>query len=344
MATIFNTYQNDYLSLETRYNGWWSMTRLILAPLRGITDWPFRAAIARHFPGFGEAVAPFINPQKPGGKKLAPLADLLPEHNRLLPVTPQLLDNHAESFLAMAKRLEDLGYDRLNWNLGCPAPMVTHKGRGAAMLAKPDEIFRLLDEVLPRLTCRLSLKTRLGMHSAQEILALLPRLNAYPLDELIIHPRLGAQMFNGQPDLDGFAAALAASVHPVVYNGDITSLGDFRRLAARFPQVSGWMIGRGAVARPALAGEIVAGKSAMATSAEQPTLPMRLAAFHDQLFTAYAAKLAGPGHLLGKMKQFWLYFIASFPGREKLIKTIVRTHSLSRYQEVTRTVFEQGKE
>jgi tRNA-dihydrouridine synthase len=309
--------------------------RLILAPLRGITDWPFRQAIARHFPGFHEAVAPFINPQKPGGKKLAPLADLLPEHNRLLPVVPQLLDNQPQSFLDMAKRLEYLGYTRLNWNLGCPAPMVTRKGRGAAMLAKPDEISLLLDFVLPRLSCRLSLKMRLGMSDRREIITMLPRLNNYPLDELIIHPRLGSQLFHGAPDLEGFAEVLAASAHPLVYNGDIVSLDDFRRLSARFPQVSGWMIGRGAVAQPFLAAAI-AGR-------EPPELSARLAAFHDELFAAYEKKLSGPGHLLGKMKQLWLYFIASFPGQEKFGKTIVRTHSLSHYREAVRAVFGQKK-
>ena len=323
--------------------------RLILAPLRGITDWPFRQAIATHFPGFHEAVAPFVNPQKSGGKKLAPLADLLPEHNHSLPLVPQLLDNHPESFLAMAKRLEELGYRRLNWNIGCPAPMVTHKGRGAAMLAKPGEIRALLDFVVPRLTCRLSLKMRLGMRSPQDILALMPLLNDYPLEQLIIHPRLGIQLFHGQPDLDGFAAALAASVHPVIYNGDINCLEDFQRLRQRFPLVGGWMIGRGAVARPALAEEILGNQP----PTEPPTEPSmkqpseilpRLTAFHDELFAAYAEKLSGPGHLLGKMKQFWLYFIASFPGQEKLLKTIVRTHGLARYREVTRAVFEQAAE
>lgn len=341
--------------------------RLLLAPLRGITDWPFRQAIARHFPGFHEAVAPFINPHKPGGRrlasKLAPLADLLPEHNQLLPVVPQLLDNHPESFLAMGKRLEDLGYCRLNWNMGCPAPMVTRKGRGAAMLAKPDEICTLLDSVLPRLSCRLSLKMRLGMSNSHEILALLPRLNGYPLEELIIHPRLGIQQFKGQPDLDGFAAALAASAHPVIYNGDINSLEDFQRLCGRFPQVSGWMIGRGAIARPALAEEILGNELSRKPLTELPMQPFteqpvespaklaanastksteflpRLAAFHDELFAAYAEKLSGPGHLLGKMKQFWLYFIASFPEQERFLKTIVRTHSLARYQEVVRAIF-----
>ena len=327
--------------------------RLILAPLRGITGWPFRDVLARHFPGFHEAVAPFINPQKTGDKRLAPKpappADLLPEHNRSLPVVPQLLDNHRQSFLAMAKRLEDIGYHRLNWNLGCPAPMITHKGRGAAMLAKPDDICALLDFVLPRLSCRLSLKTRLGMSSGQELLALMPRLNDYPLEQLIIHPRLGIQQFNGQPDLDGFAAALAASTHPIVYNGDITCLADFRRLQRRFPQVSGWMIGRGAIAHPALAEGIMSNEP----PTEPPTKPLtpacadrgspqllpRLTAFHDALFAAYTEQLSGPGHLLGKMKQFWFYFIASFPGQEKLLKSIVRAHSLARYQEAARAVF-----
>jgi len=326
---IFNNYFSNH-----------KMTlRLILAPLRGVTGWPFRDAIARHFPGFHEAVAPFLNPQKEGGKKLAPLADLLPEHNRSLPVVPQLLDNHPESFLAMAKRLEDLGYRRLNWNLGCPAPMVAHKGRGAAMLAKPDQICALLDFVLPRLSCRLSLKTRLGMRSDQDILTLIPRLNGYPLEELIIHPRLGIQLFAGQVNLDGFAAALTASAHPVIYNGDINSLEDFQRLRRRFPQVSGWMIGRGAVAYPALAEAILSNESPIKAPAQPPELLPRLAAFHDELFAAYAETLSGPGHLLGKMKQFWLYFIASFPGQEKLLKPIVRAHGLARYQEAVQAVF-----
>jgi tRNA-dihydrouridine synthase len=171
------------------------------------------------------------------------------------------------------------------------------------------------------------------MRSAEEILALIPRLNGYPLEELIIHPRLGIQLFAGQPSLDGFAAALAASVHPVVYNGDINSLEDFQRLCDRFPHVSGWMIGRGAVACPALAEQILNNEAAAAPFDEPPQILPRLAAFHDELFAAYAGTLSGPGHLLGKMKQFWLYFIASFPGQEKLVKTIVRAHSLACYQE-----------
>ncbi|MDR3089244.1 MAG: tRNA-dihydrouridine synthase family protein [Desulfobulbaceae bacterium] len=308
--------------------------RLIVAPLRGITDQPFRRAIARHFPGFSEAVAPFINPQKEGGatKKLAPLADLLPEGNQDLSVTPQLLDNHRQSFVDMARRLEDLGYQRINWNLGCPAPMVTRKGRGAAMLEKPEAISALLDFALPRLRCRLSLKMRLGMRDRGEILAVMPRLHDYPLTELIIHPRLGRQMFRGAPDLDGFTEALAASRQPVVYNGDILNSDDFRRLHQRFPQVAGWMIGRGAVARPVIAMEIVAGAP--------PDLKPRLVAFHDELFAAYQEKLCGPGHLLGKMKQLWLYFIASFPGQEKSLKAIVRAKDLTRYHEATRAVFD----
>lgn len=307
---------------------------LYLAPLRGITDVVFRNVFSRHFGGIDEAIAPFVNPQKDPSKKMKPLADLLPEENRQLAVIPQLLNNTAADFLHLAQRLEDLGYTRLNWNLGCPAPMVANKGRGSGLLPYPDEIVELLDTVLPRLRATLSIKMRLGFYDKEESFALLPRLDGYPLAELIIHPRLGKQLYRGKPDLGGFAECLALTRHRLVYNGDITSLAVYTDLAARFPTVSRWMIGRGVLANPLLAEEL---KGKVET--DRRIRMERIRAFHDELLDTYRQRLSGPGHLLGKMKQLWLYLVYSFPEKDKPFKKIKKAHTEQQLLEAVEQMF-----
>jgi tRNA-dihydrouridine synthase len=307
---------------------------LYLAPLRGITDVLFRNVFVRHFSGFDSAIAPFLNPQQNPSKKTKMLADIFPEDNRRLAVIPQLLNNDATEFLDMAKRLEDLGYTSLNWNLGCPAPMVANKGRGSGLLPHPEDIIELLDEVIPRLNATLSIKMRLGFHQKRESLTLLPRLNDYPLDEIIIHPRLGKQLYKGKTDPGGFAECLALTRHRLVYNGDITSVSIYADLAGRFPTVSRWMIGRGVLANPFLAEEL---KGHIESDAA--TRVQRIRAFHDDLMEGYRQKLSGPGHLLGKMKQLWLYLHLSFPGKDKFLKKIKKSNTEQQLLEAVDQMF-----
>jgi len=310
---------------------------LYLAPLQGITEALFRNLFARHFPGFDAAMAPFINPQGQANFKQKVLADVLPEVNTGLPLVPQLLHNDAANFLAMAQRLADLGYTEINWNLGCPAPMIVRKKRGSGLLPYPDLILAFLDQVMPRLPVRLSIKTRLGLNVNSELLNLLPQLDAYPLTEIIVHARLGRQMYRGATDLDGFAACLAAAGHPLVYNGDIGDAAGFAELAGRFPQVNRWMIGRGALCNPFLPALI---KGDPEPSPEERL--RRLMAFHDDLYAAYRLRLSGPSHLLGRMKQLWAYLISSFPGREKLLKKINKAMSEEQYGRIVAQLRESG--
>ncbi len=154
---------------------------LILAPIRGVTDCHFRSLFNHYFPGFDRALAPFINPQRSSQYQPRQLKDLLPEANTNLPATPQLLHTNADDFLFLAMRLHDMGYKEINWNLGCPAPMVTKKKRGSGLLPYPDEILLFLDKVVPKLPMQLSIKTRLGLENPDELLTLLPALGYYPL-------------------------------------------------------------------------------------------------------------------------------------------------------------------
>ncbi len=308
---------------------------LYMAPLKGITDALYRRVYCNHFGGLDSCIAPFINPQSSALCSDKLLSDLLPRHDNDLPLVPQLLNTDADGFLCVAERLWQLGYREINWNLGCPVKMVAGKKRGSGLLPYPDRITALLDAVMPRLQAGLSIKMRLGYKDCSEARELLPRLDAYPLTEIIIHPRLGVQLYRGSTLPEEFQICSELTRHTMVYNGDIASVSDYTRLAGRFPSVNRWMLGRGLVANPFLAQEIKGG------SVSDQVRQEVLRAFHQDLFQAMKQRLSGPGHLLGKMKQVWIYFIGSFPGKEKLLKKITRAANEQAYLAAVEAVLEE---
>jgi tRNA-dihydrouridine synthase len=309
---------------------------LTLAPIKGFTEAPYRNAAAEFFEGFDAAMAPFVVTIQ--GRKYpdAHLKDLLPENNHGWSVVPQILSNHPEGFIKLAQRLFDLGYETVNWNLGCPFPRVAKKNRGSGLLPDPERIDHFLEEVVPAIPGRLSIKTRIGRFDAGEIESLIPVFNRYPLAELIIHPRTGVQMYAGKPDLDVFANCLKRSVSPLVYNGDIYTVPDFTALANRFGSIDRWMLGRGALADPFLPGAI---KGIVTPESEKLELIRR---FHGRLFDAYARLLSGPSHLGDKMKGFWLYLSRSFEEGRKILKKIQKTRQADHYAEVVNRFFDGG--
>lgn len=309
---------------------------LYLAPLRGFTEYIYRNAFSRHFDGFDLAVAPFIPTMSDARLKRKHLKDVWPENNPAMPVIPQIIGNSAEDFILLARRLYDLGYETINWNLGCPFPMVAKKQRGSGLLPHPGKIEAFLEETIPAIPNRLSIKARLGRKKTNEILTLLEIFNRYPLDEVIVHPRTGKQMYGGQPDLDMFEECLKVSTHTMVYNGDINDLDTFNTFSKRFGTVNRWMIGRGALIDPFLPAIIKNGKDGAANKVDV------FRAFYEDLFEQYRIEFHGPGHLLDRMKGFWTYFSQSFKDGHKVKKKIHRTPKLERYLKIVDRFFEEG--
>ena len=307
---------------------------IYLAPIRGLTDALFREVLFKHFNGFDGAVAPFINPQGASRYQDKMLLDVLPENNRGVEIVPQLLNTRADHFLLLAGRLTDLGYTHINWNLGCPAPMIAKKKRGSGLLPYPDEIIELLEKVIPRLNIELSIKTRLGYYEQAEIETLLPRLDDFPLKEIIIHARLGKQLYKGVTSPEGFQQCLRLSNHTLTYNGDVNNLAIYASLKKKFPGVNRWMLGRGALGNPLIAEEI---KGIYVSSDGQKSL--RLKDFHDELLSRYESRLSGPSHILGRLKQLWTQMISSFPGQEKHLKKILKSRTLESYQLAVHHIF-----
>ena len=276
-----------------------------LAPLRGLTGALFRNTYAEFFDGIDGAVTPFLTTIQGVRIKPSQLGEVLPANNTRIPAVPQIISKNPDNFVSLATALHQLGYDTVNWNLGCPFARVAQKQRGSGMLPHPDRIDAFLDKAMGAIAVQVSIKLRLGRHHPQEILSLLPVFNRYPIQSLIIHPRTGVQMYTGRPDLDGFQA-----------------------LRQRFPGVAGWMIGRGVLANPFLPAQIkgldLAGTDRVA----------RFQQFHDALHDRFACVRQGPAQLLDTMKGYWTYFAGGFQHGEKLLKRVRKVRRIEQYREV----------
>ncbi|HHU36969.1 MAG TPA: tRNA-dihydrouridine synthase family protein [Treponema sp.] len=278
---------------------------LYLAPMHGVTSWILRNVLFLHAPGFDRAIAPFILAASATRSKKNHFKDINPYQQASIPIEPQLLGSERDAFNESIKIITSLGYHEINLNMGCPYPMVAKKGRGSGLLPHPDIVARILDTLCSIEGIRVSVKVRLGLYECDEIMRLMPVLNNHPLSRVIIHPRVGKQMYQGSVDLEGFAQASELCAHEVVYNGDIFTKADFEAVSQRFPHIQSWMIGRGALMDPFLPGEIKTGKR------PENSLEL-LRAFHDDLFDSYKNVLSGPGHLMDKMKEVWGYLGTSF--------------------------------
>ncbi len=214
---------------------------LWLAPLRGVTVRTFRTVFgdAMAEAGFSGAFAPFI-PANAGfrfSRKL--FADIMPDAGcRRLELVPQAIGKDPQALRDWCRAVKDLGYGRADLNAGCPFPMIRKKGRGSGLMRTPDVLDRMLeagcDEMGPG---GFSVKTRLGIERTDELLALMPIINRYPLAAITIHARTARQMYDGGVDIAAFRDAMRVSKVPVIYNGDADigdTLGDGLMVGRRF--------------------------------------------------------------------------------------------------------------
>jgi tRNA-dihydrouridine synthase B len=296
---------------------------IYLAPLQGFTDYSFRQAFYSLFEPPDLAFSPFIESHNPDHRAYR---DVLPERNKGISLVPQVLGNNAAEMKQVITQLHGLGYSEINWNLGCPYPMVIKKHMGAGLLPYPQQIDNILKELFKDDSLKLSIKMRLGLTSPDDWKALVPVLNAYPLTEVIIHARTASQMYKGEVDINAFIEMTGQLGHPVCYNGNIFSLEDFQSLSQQMPTVTRWMTGRGLISDPLLINEIKTNRKA---SPEDVRSAITL--LHEQLIFQNSNRLSGDSHLMHKLKPYWEYFATSLPGKEKGLKKIKKASTFSAY-------------
>ena len=198
-----------------------SENQLYFAPMEGITGSIYRRAHHRIFGGVDRYYAPFIFTNPKGKISKKDLLEIAPEYNEGCRVVPQLLSNCAEDFIATAHTLKGLGYDEVNLNLGCPSSTVASKGRGSGFLGEKEALKAFLADIFDKTDMKISLKTRIGLNRADEFDDILDIYQAFPVEMLIVHPRIRMDYYSGKPDMEAFEKASARMPFPVCYNGDI---------------------------------------------------------------------------------------------------------------------------
>ena len=304
---------------------------MILAPMQGLTELLFRKAYEECFPGaIALAMSPFLSLTHGNlADAWEKIEDVLPERNEgSIPVIPQILGKEPTEFVKLGNRLYELGYNEINWNMGCPMRKVTGKHRGSGILPYPDEVREVLDNVVPRLKAKLSVKMRLGLRSKEEIFALIPILNSYPLASVTIHPRLGRQQYTGVPDLDTFGQVLPEIKHPVIYNGDIKTAADARMIKERFPQATDIMIGRGILYNPVLPLEIKGEKSDLARAKVR---------FVRHLMERVAETMPTEESCIRKIKEYWCLVWRALPISEMEARKVLHEQKLTDVEKLIHT-------
>ena len=307
---------------------------LLSSPLQGFTDFRFRNAFHKYFGGIDTFYSPYIKLNGKLSIKGSYERDILPENNDTLQVIPQIITNDAEEFLFVAKYVKELGYNELNWNLGCPYPMVAKCGMGSGLIKNTEGINHILERVHNETDIIVSMKMRMGYENPTEILDVLPILEKYPIKNIAIHARIGKQLYKGGMDLDSFQNCLDVSKHKLYYNGDITSVAKFKILQERFPSIDHFMIGRGLIADPFLPSMI------KNDTTEYPKNRFEIfEEFHDTIYRDYDAYLQGPTPIKMKMLGFWEYFSESFSNPQKTFKKIKKAGNQKHYEEAVKEIF-----
>jgi len=335
------------------------MLKVLFAPLQGYTTGIYRKAHAEIFSGVDAYYAPFLRMEngKPREKDLRDLestnakcAGFADENCAGYKVVPQIIANSVDEFKILADALIAKGYKEIDFNMGCPFPMQVNRHRGAGILSDKQAVQQIMDEI-GKLSCaenrnasanvkgtapvKFSVKMRLGQDSPDEAFALLPILNEAPLSQITLHPRLGKQQYKGAIDFNSFEQFYNECKHPLVYNGDITSITQICEMERKYPKLAGVMIGRGLLARPSLAAEYKGLSDTNRAATQNSAVPQdffgKLFQMHQVIFDYACKTYQGDSQILSHVQSFWEYLEPSIP--KKIFKKIKKAGKLSEYQE-----------
>lgn len=271
------------------------------APVQGHTDAPYRHYHREIYGDSCDYSTPFIRLEQ-GKLRSRDIKDFTSELNEGTHTVPQIIFRDAEELNALISLMKENGANEIDLNMGCPFPLQTGHGRGAATVSRPGLGEAVEKAVAENPDILFSLKMRLGMKDPDEWKVLLPYLNNVHLKHVAVHPRVAKQQYGGDLYLDRFEEILNTSSNPVIFNGEIKNPEDIQEIAQRFPEVAGVMIGRGLLARPSLVAEFIEGKE----WDKQKRIETMLS-FHRILFDHYTSTLCGDSQIISKIKPFWEY-------------------------------------
>ena len=304
--------------------------KIYFAPLEGVTTYIFRKAYNDIYGHEDKYFSPFLSPAENCPMTPRERKDIAPENNRGINLVPQILTCRSDHFIEAAKELHVMGYNEINLNLGCPSGTVCAKGKGAGFLKDTSSLRKFLEDIYTYASSdgmKISIKTRLGYQEPEEFYALIDVFSAFPVSELIVHPRIRTDFYKGEIRKEYFAYALEHANCPLVYNGNIFTCEDYDALTRTFDStLDPVMLGRGLVSDPSLAEKL------KGTTSE--TDFQKLKRFHDTLYHEYQKVMSPDINVLYKMRELWSYWQVLFDGKERDIKHLMKAKKYEEYESI----------
>ncbi|MBR6595727.1 MAG: tRNA-dihydrouridine synthase family protein [Oscillospiraceae bacterium] len=294
--------------------------------MEGLTDSIYRRIHHKYFPGVDRYYMPFISPTIH--------RSLTHKEDRELPLAesedftaiPQVLTKVPEDFLWAARVCADRGYSEVNLNAGCPSGTVVSKGKGSGMLRNPDELDRFLDAVFSDSPLPISVKTRLGLETAEDFVKILEVFNRYPITELTVHPRVRKDFYKEPVREEWFRYAYENSKMKLCYNGNIITRQQADSIAVTYPGVESVMIGRALIGDPGML-------SPEGTGREQ------LKQFHDELVEEYTRVFGSQRNAMFRMKENWSLLHKRFEDTDRLWKKLRKTTDYREFMAISNEIF-----
>lgn len=282
---------------------------LVLAPMSGVTDSPFRRLV-KHCSGqhVGLVVSEFISIDMLTKGQMRQ-AIRMAFHAEERPVGLQLYGADPALMAEAAQMVEDTGADLVDINAGCPEPKICRRGGGAGLLRDLPRLARILEAVSRRVSIPVTLKIRNGWdHDSLNHLETLRVAQQAGARAIAIHGRTRMQLYTGEADWGSVAALKRVATIPVLGSGDILTAGDARR---RFEETGcdGVLIGRGAVTNPWIfkqIGQVCAGLEPIAPTWRDVVVALR---HYLEWLDAQYPPIVAPG----RMRMMLSRFLKGFP-------------------------------
>ena len=315
------------------------METLSLAPFQGITDVVYRNVFKKHFRGIDKYYTPFFTGIQKDNSKSLRGEEISPDFNDVKTVVPQILSNTAEEIIRFANQCKSMGYAEFNLNMGCPFPRVANKTRGCGLMADPARTIKMLNDVFELIDgIKFSIKCRLGYYNDEEIYAFIETFNSLPFSEIIVHPRIGKQMYTGEASLEKFIKLVPLINKPLVYNGDIFTIDYYNTIVSALSDLSVLspviMLGRGLLTNPFLAEQIK-------NIDNQRDKKARLHNFVVDLYIERLHHAGGSPKIIGSMKELWKYMMNIFDDPQNVWRKVKKVNHLDEYETAVETIFNE---
>lgn len=302
-------------------------TPLMLAPMQGLTNRALRAYFIEHVRPdviFTEFMR--VNTAPAGaGLTATDLRDVATEQGGV-PLVVQLVGHEREALVLAARVAQEAGAAHINLNMGCPYGRMGGGQTGGGMLRCPDNLAEVIPALREVINGSFSVKIRAGYDDPEQILSLLPLFESSGVDFLVLHPRTVVQKYEGIADHEVTARVVRETRLPVIANGDVRNAADGVRLLDE-TGAAGLMLGRGAIADPALFLRL---RGVMNSGTGREERRRVLDCYLREMLVRYDQLFCGDTQVLNKIKEIVAYL--DEPELAKPLKELRRAKTVRAFE------------